>query len=751
MANSFGGSVKLKGESEYRKALNQINDTYKLLNSEMKAVTSAFDKNDKSVENLSAQNEVLTKKIREQTDKVELLKKALQDAKDETGENSATSKKWETQLNNAQAQLNSLNLQLENNKRDMAAAENATDEETDAVRDLGKEADSTGSKMNNFGKALGGAIKAAMTAAAAVGTAAVAAGKKIADMAKSTAEAGDEIDKQSQKLGLSAEKYQELSYAMKRSGADIESFKKGTVNISKAIADVQNGVAGAGATFNKLGVSLQNSDGSMRSTENVLLDTIDALADVQDEVQRNVIANEIFGKSYTELAPLLNSGSEGIRELMNEAEQYGMVMSDDAVKASVAFQDSLTKLNGTITGAKNRLMGELLPGMSAVMNGLSDLISGTGKGSEKIKEGVNSIVGTISDDLIPKAFEFLETISSTILENAPTLIQSLADGVIGILPDVLSVALTDVLPNLVNVTVSITGSLLSSLASALPQLMITLSTTIVDLLNNLLTPENIQNAVNILIRFITSIVYGLKESLPILIEGATKLISGLVAALPDVINQLLDALPMVISMIFSPEGGLLSRDNIMSLIKGAADIVLQIAINLPTIIMSLLDALPVIIDALFDQENGFLAPQNIQQLLDSAKDVCKRIILALPGILKNLLLTLPNIVDTILGAFGGLIDSFFGLGEGAGESFLRGFAKSLAIMGGVSADAANMAFGTKQERSAQFEKMMKNYYNIDANVTFNSDGSMSVIRDEDIDNISNALAEHIREKNGAYY
>ena len=750
MANSFGGSVKLKGESEYRKALNQINDTYKLLNSEMKAVTSAFDKNDKSVENLSAQNEVLTKKIREQTDKVELLKKALQDAKDETGENSATSKKWETQLNNAQAQLNSLNLQLENNKRDMAAAENATDEETDAVRDLGKEADSTGSKMNNFGKALGGALKAAMAAAAAVGTVAVAAGKKIADMAKSTAEAGDEIDKQSQKLGLSAEKYQELSYAMERSGADIESFKKGTVNISKAIADVQNGVAGAGSTFNKLGVSLQNSDGSMRTTESVLLDTIDALADLQDEAQRNVIANEIFGKSYTELAPLLNSGSEGIRELMNEAEQYGMVMSDDAVKASAAFQDSLTKLNGTITGAKNRLMGELLPGMSAVMNGLSDLIAGTGKGSEKIKEGVNSIVGTVSD-LIPKALEFLETISSTILENAPTLIQSLADGVIGILPDVLSVALTDVLPNLVNVTVSITGSLLSSLASALPQLMITLSTTIVDLLNNLLTPENIQNAVNILIRFITSIVYGLKESLPILIEGATKLISGLVAALPDVINQLLDALPMVISMIFSPEGGLLSRDNIMSLIDGAAKIVIQIANNLPTIIMSLLDSIPDIIDALFDEENGFLSPQNIQQLLDSAKDVCKRIILALPGILKNLLLTLPNIVDTILGAFGGLIDSFFGLGEGAGESFLRGFAKSLAIMGGVSADAANMAFGTKQERSAQFEKMMKNYYNIDANVTFNSDGSMSVIRDEDIDNISNALAEHIREKNGAYY
>ena len=104
--SSFGGTVKLTGESEYRKALSEISSNLKVLNSEMKAVTSEYDKNDKSVANLSSQNEVLNKKIDEQEKKVKVLKDALEKSKSETGENSETTKKWQIELNNAQAELN---------------------------------------------------------------------------------------------------------------------------------------------------------------------------------------------------------------------------------------------------------------------------------------------------------------------------------------------------------------------------------------------------------------------------------------------------------------------------------------------------------------------------------------------------------------------------------------------------------------------------------------------------------------------
>ena len=119
MAGSFGGTIKLTGETEYRRALSQITNNLKVLNSELKMVSSGYDRNDKSVANLTQQNSVLNKKITEQKEKVMLLERALEKSKKETGENSTTTKYWQTQLNNAKADLNRLGVQLDKNTKDM--------------------------------------------------------------------------------------------------------------------------------------------------------------------------------------------------------------------------------------------------------------------------------------------------------------------------------------------------------------------------------------------------------------------------------------------------------------------------------------------------------------------------------------------------------------------------------------------------------------------------------------------------------
>ncbi len=77
MADNFGLKIGVEGEKEFKKALYEINQSFKVLGSEMKLVSSAFDKNEQSVESLSAKNEVLTKQIGAQKDKVETLRKAL--------------------------------------------------------------------------------------------------------------------------------------------------------------------------------------------------------------------------------------------------------------------------------------------------------------------------------------------------------------------------------------------------------------------------------------------------------------------------------------------------------------------------------------------------------------------------------------------------------------------------------------------------------------------------------------------------
>ena len=130
MADNFGLKIGIEGEKEFKKALSEINQSFKVLGSEMKLVSSQFDKNDKSVQALSARNTVLNKEIEAQKNKVETLRAALQNAADSFGENDRRTQNWQIQLNNAEAALNSMERELSDNER---AIEALSQEETDAA------------------------------------------------------------------------------------------------------------------------------------------------------------------------------------------------------------------------------------------------------------------------------------------------------------------------------------------------------------------------------------------------------------------------------------------------------------------------------------------------------------------------------------------------------------------------------------------------------------------------------------------
>lgn len=116
MADNFGLKLGIDGEREFKKALSEINQTFKVLGSEMKLVSSQFDKNDKSVEALTARNQVLNKEIDAQKEKIETLKSALANAAESFGENDKRTQAWQVQLNNAQASLNDMEREVANNE-----------------------------------------------------------------------------------------------------------------------------------------------------------------------------------------------------------------------------------------------------------------------------------------------------------------------------------------------------------------------------------------------------------------------------------------------------------------------------------------------------------------------------------------------------------------------------------------------------------------------------------------------------------
>lgn len=178
MAGSFGGSVKLTGESEYRKALQQITSELRVMASQMQIVTATYGKNDTSVEGLTARNKVLNEQIEKQKEKVDTLKQALEKSKTEYGENSNKTLDWQIKLNKAEAELIKMNNEVEENEQVMKESGKATEENansmeqfSDSTDDAGKSALSLGDiiKANLISEAIIGGIKALPNAVLGMG------------------------------------------------------------------------------------------------------------------------------------------------------------------------------------------------------------------------------------------------------------------------------------------------------------------------------------------------------------------------------------------------------------------------------------------------------------------------------------------------------------------------------------------------------------------------------------------------------
>ena len=290
-------------------------------------------------------------------------------------------------------------------------------------------------KASGFGNALVTAGKVGATAVTALATGAVALGSGIAAATKQTAEYGDNIDKMSQKLGLSAQAYQEWDYVLGQAGGDINSMSTGLKTLTNKIDDAKNGSATAQAMFEQLGISMDDL-GNM-SREQVFEAAISGFQGMADSTERAALANDLFGKSGQELTPLFNSSIEDTQKLKEAASELGFVLSDDSVKAAASYMDALDTMKRTIGGVKNALMAEFLPSLTSVMQGLAKAFSGDKGGLEQVKQGLTDFLNTITSRLpefIETGAEIVISLVQGIAENLPTMINSLVEAIVAALP-----------------------------------------------------------------------------------------------------------------------------------------------------------------------------------------------------------------------------------------------------------------------------------------------------------------------------
>lgn len=568
-----------------------------------------------NTELLAQKQQLLAQRVEQSTKKLDALKDAQKNM-DKNG------------IDKNSAQYMALQREIIETEGAVKSDRKEIDKLTDAEKKNTKSAKDTGDAHEKFQKVLKGVGIAAAAATAAT----IAAGKAIWDMAKNTATAGDEIDKESQKLQISAELYQKLGYAARLSGTDIEVMKKGVTTITTELNNMANGAAGAGEKFESIGVSLTNANGDIKSTEEVLLETIEQLASMEDETARNAAANEIFGRSYSELLPLLNTGADGIRNMMQEAEDYGVVMGDDAVKASADFSDALEKLKGTFEGLKNGAMGELLPMLTDVVNGLAAVLAGDMSGTSQIEKGITDLLSKLQEK-IPEIVSFVSDIALAVVQAAPQIMDSLAGGLLETLPDIF--------PSILDIVLGIADMLI----------------------------ENAPELVSAALQMIVSLATGLTEHLDELIPAAIDMVIGVVDAIIDNVDLLIDA---AIELIVQLALGLI--ENIPKLVEKIPDLIeaLVVAIieHTPELIVASIQILIALARGLI-QSVGILvkkAPELIsaigEAIANAAKqlwEIGKNIVLGLWEGIKNAWHTITDWVQNAIQGLVGGIKDFLGI------------------------------------------------------------------------------------------
>ena len=560
MADNFGLKIGVEGEKEFKKALSDINQSFKVLGSEMKLVESEFGKNENSVQSLTAKNEVLTKQIDAQKEKIETLRKALENASDSFGENDRRTQQWAVQLNNAQAELNNMERELKQNEKALDGvadefddAKKQADQFGDELKDAGDKADDAGGRFQKLGGVLKGIGAAMGTAFVAVGAAAVGAAKALTDMTVGAAAYADEILTMSTVTGMSTESLQAYKYAAELVDVSMETLTGSMAKQVKSMANARDGSAKFADAYAKLGVSVADSNGQLRDSETVYWETIDALGKISNETERDALAMQIFGKSARELNPLIAQGSEGIAALTEEAKRMGAVMSEDSLNALGKFDDSVQRLKAGAGAAKNAMGTILLPQLQTLADDgvslLGDFTRGlneAGGDFSKISDVIGNTIGGIAD---------------MILENLPKIMEVAVDIVMALINSI-----TDNLPLIIDVASSVIFTLLQGLVEALPQIT--------------------QGAVQL----VMSLVDGIIDNLPMIVQAAIDMIItlalGIADALPELIPSIIEAIILIVDTLLA---------NMDKILEAAFAIIAGLAEGLLNALPRLMESLPQII------------------------------------------------------------------------------------------------------------------------------------------------------------
>jgi phage-related protein len=706
-----GITIDIEGRNDgLTKSLQQVSKESAATSSALKSIDSALKEvtdDAQRVELLSQKEELLTKQIEQTNEKLEIMKQVAADAAKGLEDGTVSKEQYAiltSEIAKTEQTLEQLGNQAQDTSNELAGIESGDldqvgDDAEDAasgLSDAADEAENTNGAFDALGKGAA-AVGAAMVAA----TAAMVAGLKevggaLVDCTVNAGNYVDEINTLSMKTGVSAETLQEWNYVSGLIDVDVNTMTGSLTKLEKSMSSADGTqekyietlntlkeqlAAGkitqeeyyekleeanekATTGFDKLGVAIYDEAGNFRDNEEVFWDTIDALGQIEDPVQRDLAAMELLGKSAKELNPLIEAGSDKFRELSQEAHDVGYVMDEETMGSFQDFDDQMERFSKSGTAAKNALGTLLLPALSE--------LSTTGTGAlQKFTKAVQNSNGDVS------------VIGNAISEMLPEIFQSINK----VLPDILKLVGTAV------------DSLLQIFIDNLPAFVDTAMSIIEQLTTTLINPENITKIMDAAVTIVLSLVDFILQNMDQIINSAIQIVlaivNGIASALPQLIPAAVDAILTICETLLAPE-------NLAMILEAALNLVIGLATGIVDALPQLIERLPEIIEGIV---SFLLSEEGLGKIIEAGFTLFTGLVTKMPEIISQLIVALgtmlTDLVDYISGdmfeditsafgdIFGDIIDSAFSWGADIIQNICDGFASMWDTLTGWIGDIAS--------------------------------------------------------------
>ena len=636
MADNFGLKIGLEGEKEFKKALTEINQSFKVLGSEMKLVESQFSKNDDSADALAARHKVLTEQVEAQRKKVEMLKQALANAAESFGENDRRTQAWQIQLNNAQAALNGMERELSDNEEAMDRLGKEMDDTGDSADDLEEELDDAGDAADDsegkFSK-LGGTLKTvgiAMGACVAAAAAAVSLGKAVIEAYGEYEQLVGGVDTLFQESSGKLQEYAANAY--KTAGMSANDYMSTVTSFSASLIQSLGGDTEAAVKYADMAITDMADNANKMGTDIGLIQN----------------AYQGFAKQNYTMLDNLKLGYGGTKEEMERlladataiaGIEYDISSYADVVDAIHVIQESMGVAGATAAEAEHTIEGSLNSMKAAVAN----LVVGFGDADADIEQLCTNVVDAFQDVLtnitpiIENIISALPTALNALLETVVELLPTLLETVVDLFSQVLNTLLT-LLPELIPVVIQAVLTIINTLIENLPLLVEAAIQIVMSLVQGIAQalPTLIPTAVQAVITIVQSLI----DSLPMILDAALQLITGLADGLLAAIPVLIAALPEIILSIIN-----FILDAIPQIIETGIQLLTSLVAALPEIITAIVEAIPQIISGIIEA-----VLSAIPQIIQAGIDLLISLIQALPQIITTIVAAIPDIISGIVNA-----------------------------------------------------------------------------------------------------